>query len=1125
MLCLSNRGQYHMSAFSCQQLLLEAFQHFKHNANPLIITACSEKEAQQLFHSLPQFLPDLQCLYFPAWDTLPYEALTPSPYLRATRMSTLYQCLTLKIDCVITTYRAMLERCPPPSFIGKNVLSLKCKQQLELKKFSQSLAALGYQSVHTVSMPGEFAQRGSLVDVFPLGSKLPYRIDWFDDIIDSIRSFDPDTQASFESIQNIQHLCAHEYRLTDPLIKHIATQLNPTHPFQIDFMTQLENKNHDRLNYFLNLFHQKLSNLTEYLPQKTKILHQSQQPHDLLKTLYQQSVSAYQKYKIQCYILSPEKIWAPTILEALNNQFSHPLTCQPIYQNNLIHQSSTERLKQIIKDQEQQGTRCILTAQNKARCQTLADQLKKIDLAHQWIHSLDNLKASGLYIAESSLIETINCKALNLSIIPESKWQLTSLALSSTLPHQKRHEAFNPLTTIYDFNTIKPGDYIVHERYGIGRLIGIQTMKIHQKISDYLTLEYENSDKVYLPVQNLPDLSRYVSGKNQVSLSRLGSKQWQSSKARAQKHIEQVTAQLFEVYAARKASPGIRMKIDDEIFQAFSKTFPFKLTIDQAKTIDAVRIDLAASINMDRLVCGDVGFGKTEVAMQAACVSALSGYQTLLLAPTTVLAQQHKETLQNRFAEWPVQIQSLTRHTPIAQKREIKIGLFNGAIDILVSTHAGLNLQYPFKNLGLLIIDEEHRFGVRHKELLKRYRTYANILALSATPIPRTLNLALSNYRALSIINSPPAHRLPVKTMICANDDPCIHDAITRECQRGGQIYYCVNDIARLENIKKRLKISYPEIEICIAHGQMPAKQIEHVMNLFYSQHCQLLICTTLIESGLDIPNANTLIIERADLMGMAQLHQLRGRVGRSYLQAFAYLGLPSGYPISKDTQARLDALVTHQSLGAGFKIAVEDLELRGAGEIFGSKQSGSMQQIGVATYIKLLERNIQKHSSNQSIEIQPVSVETDCPCYIPTDYIENEALRMEIYCNITACKNSEALSNLEAKIIDRFGPIPKSLRHLLAMMLFRSYSSNRYIQSIHLTPKAYKIILKAESNLFQKLHIKLKHSKLPIKIEPPSTLSLEVLEETAAQTGLIQILKAIHTSSISTQEKHIHTV
>lgn len=1114
-----------MSAFSCQQILLETFQHFKSNSDPIIIAACSEKEAQQLLHSLPQFLPDLQGLYFPAWDSLPYEALTPSPYLRATRMGTLYQCLTVKVDYLITTYRAMLERCPPPSFIGQNVLIVKCGQKLELKKFSQSLATLGYNPVHTVSMPGEFAQRGSLVDVFPLGSKLPYRIDWFDDAIDTIRSFDPDTQVSFESVQKIQHLCAHEYRLTAPLMTHIATQINPTHPFQIEFMTQLKNKNHDRLNYFLSLFHEKLSNLTEYLPHKTKILHQSQQPHKLLKKIYQQKIDAYQKYKKKCYILSPEKIWTPKILDSIENQCFPTLTCQPIYQNNLIHQSSTERLRHITQDQIQQNTRCILTAQNKGRCQTLANQLKEIDEAHQSINSLEDLGDSGLYIAESTLTETIHCKALNLSIIPESKWQLTALAASAMTTHQKRHEAFNPLTTIYDFNTIKPGDYIVHERYGIGQLIGIKSMKIHQKNSDYLELEYADSDKVYLPVQNLPDLSRYISGKKQVSLSRLGSKQWQSNKARAQKHIEQVTAQLFEVYAARKASPGIPMQIDDEAFQAFSKTFPFELTIDQAKTIDAIRTDLAASINMDRLVCGDVGFGKTEVAMQAACVSALSGYQTLLLAPTTVLAQQHKETLQNRFADWPVHIESLTRHTPMAEKRKIKIGLFNGEIDILVSTHAGLNAQYPFKNLGLLIIDEEHRFGVRQKELLKRYRTYANILALSATPIPRTLNLALSNYRALSIINSPPAERLPVKTTICANDDPCIHDAIMREYQRGGQIYYCVNDIARLESIKKALKTSYPEIEICIAHGQMPAKQIEHVMNLFYNQHCQLLVCTTLIESGLDIPNANTLIIERADLMGMAQLHQLRGRVGRSSLQAFAYLGLPSGYPVSKETQARLDALVTHQSLGAGFRISVEDLELRGAGEIFGAKQSGSMQHIGLATYIKLLERNIQKHSPNQPIEIQPASIETDCPCYIPTDYIENEALRMEIYCNITACKTSEALSKLETKIIDRFGPIPKSLRHLFAMMLFRAHSCNRHIQSIHLTPQAYTIVLKADSRLFQKLHMKLQHLKLPIKIEPPSTLSLEALEETATQKAFMHILKAIQISSLSTQGKQTHAV
>ena len=1099
------------SDLTATQMFFEIQQYVLNHTTPIMLVTTSEKSAKQLYHEILRQLPKLTAIYFPAWDTLPYDRLTPSPVVIGQRLKALYQTLTQPIHCVITTYEALIERCPPADFIMQNTLILKTHDLIPLTTFSRQLGALGYQSTDIVTQPGEFAQRGALIDVYPLGASTAYRIDWFDDEIDSIRRFNTETQLSTQKIDQIHHFPTHEYLLNSLTIQNAIQAIGPIRQSrQNHFIKQLQSEQHDQLHYFLDLFHSKMDYLTDYLPDDMMLLHQAAHPESIIQSIDERNQMAYQAQQHTQYLLAPERIWAPHLIQQLKTIYAPKLRCRPL--SFELHTAPAQSNFTQIKEALNLKRRCVLTAHHHIGLEPLSNQMKSSNITYQIVQTFQDIKNPGVYLAESALLDTIDCPDLNLSLIPESC--LNTRPAHSTRSHiPKTHADFQSEHTIFDFNSIKKGDHIVHEQYGIGRFLGIQSLSIRSQQSDFLTLEYADSDQIHLPIQDLPQLSRYIGSTQTLKLSSLNSKQWQKTKQRAQKQIESLTGPLLEMYAKRNASKGIELHVDEILLNRFNEQLPFQLTQDQVKTIQDIQSDLSSSFNMDRLVCADVGFRKTEVAMQAAFICGLSGYQILLLAPTTVLAAQHYHTLKSRFEGWPFNIQQLSRHTSLKQQSTLASELERGTIDIFITTHAGLNPKYHFKKLGLLIVDEEHKFGVKHKELLQRYRAYTNILSLTATPIPRTLNLALSQYRSLSVMSTPPQARLAVKTIVCDNTDPCIHNAILREVHRGGQIYYCVNDIDRLPQIKQQLQKRYPEIQIDIAHGQIPAQHIQSVMHSFYTEQTQLLLCTTLIESGLDVPNANTLIIERADLMGMAQLHQLRGRVGRSNIQAFAYLGTPKDYTLSKAAHIRLDTLVTHQSLGSGFRVSIEDLELRGAGELFGAKQSGAIQQVGLATYIKLLNQNLAEHQTDPVAAQIPIH--SDCACHIPLEYIQDENLRMEVYCRLTTAPDLKALEDIKSDLSDRFGPIPESLNHLIDLIEFKYYSRSTYIQSIHLSEQSYAITLQAQGHLLARLNRMLKHLEQLIEMKPPRTLCIQRKDPIASRAACIEVLKKIETISL----------
>lgn len=990
---------------------LQIYEALKNTRSPLLVLANNEQQANKLFLNLKNNLPNYNYSHYPAWDTLAYEQLTTSPSIRAARLETLYNISLNQTNCIISNYSAIMAFCPPKDFIGQNILIIKVGQLLSLRDFCQKLAKFGYKAVDIVMSPGEFAKRGGIVDVFPMAQKQPCRIDWLDETIESIRLFDLTTQKSKTTVESIQTLPAYEY--------------------------SSDNKNHNGQHFNLHKLHHQTNHFLDYFTKKPMILHQSKNYKDIINSTYNNHKKSYLSYK-NMDLSKPELIWD-------NDLYSKLIA-------TTISNGKSKSYKQNLEKINKKNITIIINPDDMSSS-NLNKKLATNTILK--ISSFIEAQAPGIYYLKSNLIGGAK---LNNIVITSEDFTNDDQPKAITKKQAKHHADFNPLEVFNDLSTIKTDDYLVHQDYGICQFKGVTQIAIQHQSTDFLKLEYANQAFIYLPMYNLYLLSKYYQNSTtNIPLSKIGSKKWDTIKQKAKEHIDQLTSQLLSIYTQQANNPGISINIDSQSYQQFAQQFPFEYTPDQLKTIKDIKKDLATNKNMDRLVCGDVGFGKTEVAMHAAFITTNGGYQCLVLAPTTVLSQQHFATFKNRFVNSPVNIACLTRHTTIHDKATIKDQLINNKIDILIGTHAALNQQYQFKNLGLIIIDEEHRFGVKQKELLKNHRSTANILTLSATPIPRTLNMSLSKLRALSIIQTPPEDRLDIITQITYMDSIIVENAIQREIQRGGQVYFCINDIAKLTIIKQQLFEKHPDITITIAHGQMPADAIKKAMQDFKAQICQILVCTTLIESGIDIPSANTIIIYRADLMGLSQLHQLRGRVGRSNLQAYAYLCIPKDYELQANAKSRLEALVNNQKVGSGFNIAMQDLEIRGAGSLLGAKQSGIMQQLGMATYLKLLQNSINAQLNNSQEAItNDLEINTDMPCYIPHEYISSETMRLEFYCEITNCVDYSKLLIIKNNMLDRFGPLPQALLNLFFISQLKIQHQNNSIQSISIKKNSF---------------------------------------------------------------------
>ncbi|AOE49770.1 transcription-repair coupling factor [Kangiella sediminilitoris] len=1031
---------------------------------PLIVICNDAPQVWHLQQEIEFFLgkshsdehTEIPVFSFPDWETLPYDNFSPHQDIVSQRLLTLYQLPRLKQGIVLISMSTLLLRLPPRQYIEQNSLIMHTGQNLDMHEVRALFEQHGYHSVNQVYSHGEFAVRGSILDVFPMGCDKPLRIDFFDDEIDTIRYFDPESQLSDETINKFELLPAKEFPLDKTGIETFRQNFRST--FDVDLQRvwlyqEVSNGNAPAgIEYYLPLFFEGVSTLFDYLPDGSLLC--SLGRHDsAIEDYWSEITERYEqrRHDIERPILPPSELYLneDELNSLLKETFrirlepSSPADSnitQPIPQMPIEHKASdpAHHLRNFLSHWK---GKVLIATESPGRREALKDLLERHDIAAStsasWQETIKNITPKALEIGVAPLTQGFAIG--NLAVITEMEL-FGEQAIQRRTTNKDNKASIQAEDVIRNLAELKEGDPVVHVEQGIGRYRGLEKLTSGDLEAEYLMIEYSGGDKLYIPVQSLHLISRY-SGTNPelAPWHKLGNEQWDKAKAKAAERARDVAAELLDVYARREAKEGHAYQLDESEYNRFCSEFRFDETPDQVTAINSVIRDMCAPQPMDRLICGDVGFGKTEVALRAAFIAANSGKQVAMLVPTTLLAQQHFETLSDRFADWPIKVAALSRFATAKENKATLEGLKNGTIDIVVGTHKIIQQDVKFKRLGLLIIDEEHRFGVRQKEQLKKYRTEVDILTLTATPIPRTLNMSMSGMRDLSIIATPPAKRLSVKTFVREYNKPLIREAVLREILRGGQVYFLHNSVESIERTAKELQELLPEARVNSAHGQMRERELEQVMRDFYHQRFNLLVCTTIVETGIDNPNANTMIINRADKFGLAQLHQLRGRVGRSHHQAYAYLLTPAERKITRDAEKRLDAIASLEDLGAGFTLATHDLEIRGAGELLGEEQSGQMQAVGFSLFMDMLEQAIKdikdgKEPSLQQTLSQKTEVELGVSAIIPDDYIGDVATRLSLYKRIASAKTKDELDALQIEFIDRFGILPIELKNLFAI-------------------------------------------------------------------------------------------
>lgn len=1031
------------------------------NQNLTVVVTPDTRSAVRLSRVLSELSSQNVCL-FPDWETLPYDTFSPHQEIISSRLSALFHLQNAKKGIFLLPISTLMQRLCPPQYLQHNVLLIKKGDRLVIDKMRLQLEAAGYRAVEQVLEHGEYAVRGALLDLFPMGSAVPFRLDFFDDEIDSIRTFDVDTQRTLDEISSINLLPAHEFPTDDKGIEFFRAQFretfgeirrDPEHIYQqISKGTLISG-----IEYWQPLFFAEMATLFDYLPEQTLFV-DMENNQTQGERFYQDAKQRYEQRKVDPMrpLLSPEKLWL-NVDEVNRRLKSYPRITfkaekvrSSVRQKNLpvaalpevtIQSQQKEPLGQLRQFIEHFKGNVLFSVETEGRRETLLDLLSPLKLKPKQIQSLEQIENEKFSLLVSSLEQGfIIEQSLPVAIIGEAN------LLGKRIQQRSRdkRKTINPDTLVRNLAELKIGQPVVHLDHGVGRYGGLVTLDTGGIKAEYLLLNYANESKLYVPVTSLHLISRYVGGSDESApLHKLGNEAWAKSRQKAAEKIRDVAAELLDVYAQREAKKGFAFKYDREEFQQFSATFPFEETYDQEMAINAVISDMCQPKAMDRLVCGDVGFGKTEVAMRAAFLAVMNHKQVAVLVPTTLLAQQHYENFKDRFANLPVNVEVLSRFKTAKEQKQILENLAEGKVDILIGTHKLIQSDVKFNDLGLLIIDEEHRFGVGQKEKIKQLRANIDILTLTATPIPRTLNMAMNGIRDLSIISTPPARRLSIKTFVRQNDDLVVREAILREILRGGQVYYLHNDVASIENTAEKLTALVPEARVIVGHGQMRERELERVMSDFYHQRYNVLVCSTIIETGIDVPTANTIIIERADHFGLAQLHQLRGRVGRSHHQAYAYLLTPPPKMMTKDAERRLDALENLDNLGAAFILATHDLEIRGAGELLGNEQSGQIESIGFSLYMELLDAAVKalkegREPSLEELTQQQADIELRVPALLPDDYLGDVNMRLSFYKRIAAAESKAELDELKVELIDRFGLLPDATKNLLQITELR---------------------------------------------------------------------------------------
>ena len=1063
-----------------------------------------------------------EILRFPDWETLPYDAFSPHQDITSERLACLQQLRHNPRGIMIVPAATLLQKIAPTSFLDGACFDLRRGQVFDTENQRLRLEGAGYQASDTVTERGQYAVRGAVMDIFPMGAGLPIRIDLFDNEIDTLRTFDPDTQLSVDQIDELVILPGKEFPFDDAAVARFRDQWHNAFNVDVRRCSIYQDVSSyiapNGVEYYLPFFFDQMANLFDYLPKSTLFVLED----GVLEAAEQYLEEVSQRYESLRHDVE-RPILAPQDLYLNQEQLKHNLAQhRRVSLSNDAHKhqrvfnsrefpdlTASPRLAQpasaLKAFLEQHAQPALFVAETAGRREVFDEMLRKAGIEAKPIAHFGEFRAAET--SHHSITVGPLASGLwtpNILLITEAE---VLGARQSSAPKDAK-AVIDTDQIVRNLTELNIGAPVVHVEHGVGRYLGLDTLEIDGAAHEFLTLSYAGGAKLYVPVTSLHMIGRYAGADEEhAPLHRLGSDQWERAKRRAAEKVIDVAAELLDIYARREMNLSHKLQADATDYEKFAAEFPFEVTADQQSAINATVSDLGAERAMDRLVCGDVGFGKTEVAMRAAFVAVQSAKQVVILVPTTLLAQQHFDTFRDRFAQWPVTIEAVSRLRSNSENSAVAAACASGKVDIVIGTHKVLGGDFAFKDLGLVIIDEEHRFGVRQKERLRALRAEVDVMTLTATPIPRTLNMSLSGIRDLSIIATPPAKRLSIKTFVQERREPNVREAISRELMRGGQVFFLHNEVRSIEQAAQTLRDLVPEARIGIGHGQMKKAQLEQVMNDFYHRRLNVLVCTTIIETGLDIPNANTIIIERADKFGLAQLHQLRGRVGRSHRQAYAYLLTPEPRSLSADAVKRLEAIEAAGDLGVGFTLATHDMEIRGAGELLGDDQSGQIESIGFSLYMEMLNQAVSALQAGKIPELdnplEPISREVNLhvPTLIPDDYLPDVQARLILYKRIASAKDSATLDSLQVEIIDRFGLLPAQLKQLFSVTEVKLLAQELGVVKLDLGPERGKLEFSKNTRVDPLMIVNLVQQESQVyRLEGSSTLRIACNLETYEQ-------------------------
>ncbi len=1017
----------------------------------LAVVTANAADAQRLLDEIPWFAPNLRVRLLPDWETLPYDTFSPHQDLVSERLATLWAATQGELDILLVPASTAVYRLAPPAFLAAYTFAFKKGETLDAEKFRSQVTLAGYAHVTQVVSPGEYSIRGGLIDLFPMGSQLPYRLDLFDDEIESIKTFDVDTQRTVYPVPEVRLLPAREFPLDDKGRTHFRQCFRET--FEGDPAKSGIYKDVSQgiasagIEYYLPLFFDETATVFDYLPKDAVFVTHGDAP-GAIAAFWSETRSRYSLLQGDTArpLLPPEQLFLTDeaffavakcygrLVFSAKNEISAATALPDI----AVDRRAEDPLGKLKNHLAGFKGRVLLLAESAGRRETLATMLTEHGLKPAASADFAGFAATDAPLA-------LSVGPLHGGFALPGLAFITETELYAGAPRRTRREAARKASFdnwLKDLTELKVGDPVVHESHGIGRYSGLIRMDLGTGEQEFLELHYANEAKLFVPVAQLHVISRYSGAEPDAApLHTLGSGQWEKAKRKAAEQARDTAAELLTLYAARAARQGHAFKFQENDYEAFADGFGFEETTDQAQAIAAVIEDMRSGKPMDRLVCGDVGFGKTEVALRAAFCAVAGGKQVAVLCPTTLLCEQHYQTFVDRFADWPVKIAEISRFKTAKESVQALQELAEGKIDVIIGTHKLIGKDVKFNRLGLVVIDEEHRFGVRQKETLKAMRAEVDVLTLTATPIPRTLAMSMEGLRDFSVIATAPQKRLAIKTFVSKFSDGIIREAVLRELKRGGQVYFLHNEVDTIENMREKLEKLVPEARIVIGHGQMNERELERVMRDFTGQRANVLLCTTIIETGIDNPHANTILINRSEKFGLAQLHQLRGRVGRSHHQAYAYLLVQDEKAMTKQAKQRLEAIQMSEELGSGFFLAMHDLEIRGAGEVLGDNQSGEMQEVGFNLFTEMLNRAVAHLKQGKAIDTvdltQPLGISTEInlrtPALLPDAYCPDVHERLTLYKRLANCESGEEIDTLQEELIDRFGELPLQGQSLLA--------------------------------------------------------------------------------------------